>query len=184
MNKILRLPGNCYYEVIPNKGVICDNCSFCGNLGNCWLACNHYHCEIDNKKFIYRRLADLFDGYQNNDKYEQILDIVSNTTVNDFMSVQEQETIKLVIRVFLTHDDHYIVKGNRILCNETFALRLYKFLSELKSDDTEEINKLNESVSFAKGLLMLQIKTCTDEQEFEYLRNNNLIDEDNNIIFN
>lgn len=176
MNKVLKIHGDCYYEVIPNEGVICDNCPFCGNLGNCWLVCNHYHCEIDNTKYIYRKLPDLFDGYQYDDKYKQILDIVSNTTVNDFMSEQEQETIKLIIRVFLTHDDHYIVKDNRILCNETFALRLYNFLSDIKSDDTEEINKLNESISFAKELLNLQIKTCTDENELEYLRNNNLID--------
>ena len=52
MNKILKLSKNEYYEVLDNDGKICDYCSFCGNLGNCWLACNGYHCDIDNKKFI------------------------------------------------------------------------------------------------------------------------------------
>lgn len=180
-NKILKLSGNEYYEVVPNDKGNCNNCSFSGNCGNCWLACNGYHCEIDNKKFIYRRLPDLFSAYQNDDNYKQILDIVENTKVNDFLSEQEQDMIKLVINTYLKHDDHYLLKDSRILCNKTFALRLYNFLSDIKSDDTEEINKLNESVSFAKELLNYQLKTCTDEKEFEYFRNVGLCDENNNV---
>ena len=179
--KILKLPGNEYYEVVPNNEGNCNNCSFSGNCGNCWLACNHYHCDIDNKKFIYRRLPDLFDGYRNDDTYKQILEIVKNTTVNDFLSEQEQDMIILVIKTFLKHEEYDFIKDGRILCNKTFALHLYNFLSDIKSSDTEEINKLNESVSFVKELLNYQLKTCTDEKEFEYFKNVGLCDENNNV---
>lgn len=179
--KILKLPGYEYYEVVPTDMGNCNNCSFSGNCGNCWLACNGYHCDIDNKKFIYQRLPDLFDGYRNDDTYKQILEIVKNTKVNDFLSEEEQDMIILVLNTFLKHDDYNLVKENRILCNKTFALRLYNFLSDIKSSDTDEINKLNSCISFAKELLNYQLKTCTDEKEFEYFRNVDLCDENNNV---
>lgn len=180
--KILKLPGNVYYEVVPNDKGNCSNCIFSGNCGNCWLACNGYHCDIeDKKKFIYQGLPDLFNGYRYDDTYKQILEIVKNTAVNDFLSEQEQDMIILVINTFLKHDDHDLIKDGRILCNKTFALRLYNFLSDIKSSDTEEINKLNGSILFAKELLNYQLKTCTDEKEFEYFRNVGLCDENNNV---
>lgn len=65
MNKILKLSKNEYYEVLDNDGKICDYCSFCGNLGNCWLACNGYHCDIDNKNlFINVFLIHIIDSIQ------------------------------------------------------------------------------------------------------------------------
>lgn len=180
-NKILKLPGNVYYEIVPSVDG-CLSCSFCGNLGNCWLACNHYKCEIkDRYKYAYKRLPDLFDHYKNDEKYKLILSIVENAVVNDFMSEEEKDMIVCIIKSYLNNDDMTIVKDCRILCNKTFAVRLYNFISDIKSGDTEEINKLKESVSFVKELLNFQLKTCTDEKEFEYFRNIGLCDKDNNV---
>ena len=55
MNKILKLNDNESYKLIDNKGVMCEGCCFCGNLGHCWLSCNGYKC-FDIKKYIYTPL--------------------------------------------------------------------------------------------------------------------------------
>lgn len=55
MHKILKLNDNKSYELIDNNGIMCKNCCFYGNLGNCWLICNDYKC-FDRKKYIYKPL--------------------------------------------------------------------------------------------------------------------------------
>lgn len=183
MNKILKLSKNEYYEVLDNDGKICDYCSFCGNLGNCWLACNGYHCDIDNKKFIYRRILDPYNRFYTDTLLKNILDIVKTTVVCNAISEEEKDMIIYVITSYINSDDKTsLLKDGRFLCNKTFSLRLYNFLSGIKSDDTDEINKLNECISFAKDMLIFQLKTCTNEDEIKYFKLNGFIDDNNNLI--
>lgn len=183
MNKVLKLSENEYYEVIDNDGKICDYCSFCGNLGNCWLACNGYHCDIDNKKFIYRRIRNPFTNFDFKTKLTNILSIIKNSEVNDFISEEERDMLIHVITTYFNSDNKSsLLKGCRFLCNKTFSLRLYNFISKVKSDDTDEINKLKECVSFAKDMLIFQLKTCTDEDEIKYFKLNGFINDNNNLI--
>lgn len=182
MNKVLKLSDDEYYEVIDNDGKICDYCSFCGNLGNCWLACNGLHCDIDRKKFIYRRISNPYTVYDALTSLTNILDIVKNTIVCDAISEEEKNMIIYVITSYINSDDKTsVLKEHRFICNKTFSLRLYNFISGIKSDDVDEINKLNESISFAKDMLIYQLKTCTDEDEIKYFKNNGFIDDNNNL---
>ena len=105
MNKILKLSKNEYYEVLDNDGKICDYCSFCGNLGNCWLACNGYHCDIDNKKFIYKRIFDPYNRFYTDTLLKNILSIIEDTKVNDFISEEERDMFIYVITSYINSDD-------------------------------------------------------------------------------
>ena len=86
MNKILKLSKNEYYEVLDNGGKICDYCSFCSNLGNCWLACNGYHCDIDNKTFIYSRIFNPYNRFYPDTLLKTILSLIADTPVHAFLS--------------------------------------------------------------------------------------------------
>jgi hypothetical protein len=64
---------------------------------------------------------------------------------------------------------------NRIVSNETFAIRLKSFIEDVKVNDpcSEEEKEYLLNVSYQ--LLKYQIQTATDESEINYLKRLNLL---------
>ena len=67
------------------------------------------------------------------------------------------------------------IKNNRIISNETFAIRFKNFIEDVKVNDpcSEEEKEYLLNVSYQ--LLKYQIQTATDESEINYLKRLNLL---------
>jgi hypothetical protein len=67
------------------------------------------------------------------------------------------------------------IKDNRIVSNETFAIRFKNFISDVNVNDacSEEVKEYLLNVS--NQLLKYQIQTATEEEEINYLKRLNLL---------
>ena len=61
------------------------------------------------------------------------------------------------------------IKDNRIVKDETFALRLLSFALETTCADACSEDEKESMVSYSTSLLKYQIETATDQYELDYL---------------
>lgn len=62
------------------------------------------------------------------------------------------------------------IKNNRIVSNETFALRLKNFIEDTHVNDACSFEEKEYLLSVSNQLLKYQIQTATDESEINYLK--------------
>ena len=67
------------------------------------------------------------------------------------------------------------IKDNRIVSNETFAVRFKNFISDVNVNDACSFEEKEYLLSVANQLLKYQIETATDESEINYLKDLNLL---------
>lgn len=70
---------------------------------------------------------------------------------------------------------------NRIVNDRTFAIRLYNFVKEVQVNDALSEEEKIYILNVARNLIKLQIDTCQEDDEFDYLEN---IKEIINKVFN
>ena len=70
---------------------------------------------------------------------------------------------------------------NRIVNDRTFAIRLYNFVKEVQVNDALSKKEKAYILNVARNLIKLQIDTCQEDDEFDYLEN---IKEIINKVFN
>lgn len=66
------------------------------------------------------------------------------------------------------------IKDNRIISNETFAIRFRNFIEDTKVNDACSEEEKEYLLDVANQLLKYQIETATDESEINYLKRLNL----------
>ena len=59
---------------------------------------------------------------------------------------------------------------NRIINDRTFAIRLYNFVKEVQVNDALSEKEKEYILNVARDLLKLQIDTCQEDKEFNYLK--------------
>jgi len=67
------------------------------------------------------------------------------------------------------------IKDNRIVSNETFALRFRNFIKDVQVNDAASEEEKEYLLNVANQLLKYQIQTATDEKEINYLKRLNLL---------
>jgi hypothetical protein len=67
------------------------------------------------------------------------------------------------------------IKDNRIVSNETFAIRFKNFISDVNVNDACSFEEKEYLLNVANQLLKYQIETATNESEINYLKNLNLL---------
>lgn len=67
------------------------------------------------------------------------------------------------------------IKDNRIVSNETFALRFRNFIKDVHVNDAASEEEKEYLLNVANQLLKYQIQTATDESEINYLKRLNLL---------
>ena len=67
------------------------------------------------------------------------------------------------------------IKDNRIVSNETFALRFRNFIKDVHVNDAASEEEKEYLLNVANQLLKYQIQTATDEKEINYLKRLNLL---------
>ena len=67
------------------------------------------------------------------------------------------------------------IKNNRIVIDETFALRLKSFIEEVNVNDACSFDEKEYLLNVANQLLKYQIETATDAEEIKYLKKLNLL---------
>ena len=67
------------------------------------------------------------------------------------------------------------IKDNRIVSNETFAVRLKNFIENTHVNDACSFEEKEYLLSVANQLLKYQIQTATNESEINYLKGLNLL---------
>jgi hypothetical protein len=67
------------------------------------------------------------------------------------------------------------IKDNRIVSNETFAIRFKNFISDVNVNDACSFEEKEYLLNVANQLLKYQIETATDESEINYLKDLNLL---------
>ena len=68
------------------------------------------------------------------------------------------------------------IKDNRIVSNETFAIRFKNFIKDTQVNDACSEEEKEYLLNVANQLLKYQIQTATDESEIDYLKRLNLYD--------
>lgn len=66
------------------------------------------------------------------------------------------------------------IKYNRIVSNETFAIRFRNFIKDVQVNDPASEEEKEYLLNIANQLLNYQIQTATDESEINYLKRLNL----------
>ena len=66
------------------------------------------------------------------------------------------------------------IKDNRIVSNETFAIRFRNFIKDVQVNDPASDEEKEYLLNVANQLLKYQIQTATDEKEINYLKRLNL----------
>jgi len=66
------------------------------------------------------------------------------------------------------------IKDNRIVSNETFAIRFRNFIKDVQVNDPASEEEKEYLLNVANQLLKYQIQTATDESEINYLKRLNL----------
>ena len=67
------------------------------------------------------------------------------------------------------------IKDNRIVSNETFAIRLKNFIENTHVNDACSFEEKEYLLSVANQLLKYQIQTASDESEINYLKGLDLL---------
>ena len=67
------------------------------------------------------------------------------------------------------------IKDNRIVSNETFAIRFRNFIKDVQVNDPASDEEKEYLLNVANQLLKYQIQTVTDESEINYLKRLNLL---------
>lgn len=67
------------------------------------------------------------------------------------------------------------IKDNRIVSDETFAIRFKTFIEETEVSDPCSDDEKDYLLNVANRLLKYQIQTATDESEINYLKRLNLL---------
>ena len=67
------------------------------------------------------------------------------------------------------------IKDNRIVSNETFAIRFRNFIKDVHVNDACSEEEKEYLLNVANSLLNYQIQTATDEKEISYLKRLNLL---------
>lgn len=67
------------------------------------------------------------------------------------------------------------IKDNRIVSDETFAIRFKTFIEETEVSDPCSDDEKDYLLNVANRLLKYQIQTATDESEIDYLKSLNLL---------
>ena len=67
------------------------------------------------------------------------------------------------------------IKDNRIVSDETFAIRFRNFIKETEVSDPCSDDEKDYLLNVANRLLNYQIDTATDEEEIKYLKSLNLL---------
>jgi hypothetical protein len=67
------------------------------------------------------------------------------------------------------------IKDNRIVSNETFAIRFRNFIKDVQVNDPASDEEKEYLLDVADQLLKYQIQTVTDESEINYLKSLNLL---------
>ena len=67
------------------------------------------------------------------------------------------------------------IKDNRIVSNETFAIRFKNFISDVNVNDACSFEEKEYLLNVANQLLQYQIQTATDKEEINYLKRLNLL---------
>ena len=67
------------------------------------------------------------------------------------------------------------IKDNRIVSNETFAIRFKNFIKDVQVNDPASDDEKEYLLNVANMLLKYQIQTATDESEINYLKRLNLL---------
>ena len=62
------------------------------------------------------------------------------------------------------------IKDNRIVSNETFAIRFRNFIKDVHVNDPASEEEKEYLLNVANNLLNYQIQTATDEKEISYLK--------------
>ena len=62
------------------------------------------------------------------------------------------------------------IKNNRIVSNETFAIRFRNFIKDVHVNDPASEEEKEYLLNVANNLLNYQIQTATDEKEISYLK--------------
>ena len=62
------------------------------------------------------------------------------------------------------------IKNNRIISNETFAVRFRNFIKDVHVNDACSEEEKEYLLNVANNLLNYQIQTATDEKEISYLK--------------
>ena len=63
------------------------------------------------------------------------------------------------------------IKDNRIVSNQTFAIRFRNFIRDTQVNDAASDEEKCYLLNVAQSLLDYQIETATDESELKYLEN-------------
>ena len=66
------------------------------------------------------------------------------------------------------------IKDNRIVSNETFAIRFRNFIKDVQVNDPASDEEKEYLLNVANQLLKYQIQTATNEEEIKYLKRLNL----------
>lgn len=67
------------------------------------------------------------------------------------------------------------IKDNRIVSNETFAVRFRNFIKDVQVNDPASDDEKEYLLNVANQLLKYQIQTATDKSEVDYLKRLNLL---------
>lgn len=67
------------------------------------------------------------------------------------------------------------IKDNRIVSNETFAVRFRNFIKDVQVNDPASEEEKKYLLNVSDQLLKYQIQTATDESEINYLKRLNLL---------
>jgi len=67
------------------------------------------------------------------------------------------------------------IKDNRIVSNETFAVRFRNFIKDVQVNDPASDDEKEYLLNVANQLLKYQIQTATDKSEIDYLKRLNLL---------
>lgn len=62
------------------------------------------------------------------------------------------------------------IKDNRIVSNETFAIRFRNFIKDVQVNDPASDEEKEYLLNIANQLLKYQIQTATNEEEIKYLK--------------
>lgn len=90
---------------------------------------------------------------------------------NSWVTVSKNSTYKDAVQSYISLANP--IKSNRLVNDETFALRLLNFLKNINPLDCISYEEKEYLISVAKQLLDFQKITVSSQEEINYLKNNN-----------
>lgn len=90
---------------------------------------------------------------------------------NSWITVSEDSTYKNAVQSYISLANP--IKSNRLVSDETFALRLLNFLKNIQPLDCVSYEEKEYLTLIAKRLLDFQKITVSSQEEINYLKNNN-----------